>query len=72
MDKAEAEAATELGCEDCGMGCAIGRTVERELLVEMDRLSVRQECRQTVGSGGRRGALRDQRKSQSSKCCVKR
>ena len=38
------EAATEAGCEDCGMGCATGRAVELEQKVEMDRLSVRQEC----------------------------
>jgi hypothetical protein len=43
--KAEAEPATGTGCEDCGMGCAIGTAVELGLEVEIDRLSVRQECR---------------------------
>jgi hypothetical protein len=44
-DKVGVGPATEAGCEDCDMGCATGTTVEPELLVEIDRLSVRQECR---------------------------
>lgn len=69
---AESAAVPETGCEDCGMDCAIGTTVELGTKVEIDQLLARQECRWTLVLAGPCRHFHDQKKSQSSKCYVKR
>lgn len=70
--KAEPVSATETDCEDCGMGCAIETTVELGAKVEIDQLLTRQECHYSLVLAGCCRRFHGQKRSQSSRCCVKR
>ena len=71
MAEVEIASAAEIGCADCGMDYAIGKSVEL-LKLEDDQLLVKQECLPNVSLAVHCCRLHDQKRSQSSKCCARK
>lgn len=71
MAEGEVASVAEIGFADCGMGYAIGKRVEH-LGLEGDQLLAKQECLPSLALADDCRRLRGQKRSQNSRCCVKK